>query len=135
MIIYTFFTKENFLKISCTCRVHISRKCDAELNNKNGYSDVLSCFIICCEISFVASLAFGIRNLSMSEIMKFSDCVDPYLKVIKSGCLFRDVIRTILDNGRFTITWAAPFRPWISRSTIMCVSVTKRWLQQFKIIN
>lgn len=62
----------------------------------------------------------------MSEMTKLSDCVVPYLKVIKSGCFFLDVILTILDSGRFTITCAAPFRPGISRRTTICVSVTNK---------
>lgn len=74
------------------------------------YSLAFNCKSIWSETTLVALSAFGIKNLSMSEIFRFSPSGTPYLNVISSGCLFLAVIFTMADNGLFTITSAAPGR-------------------------
>lgn len=73
-----------------------------------NYSLAFNCISIWSETTLVALSAFGIKNLSMSDIFRFSPSGTPYLNVINSGCLFLEVILTIADNGRFTITSPAP---------------------------
>lgn len=59
----------------------------------------------------------------------------PYLNVMSSGCFFFDVILTIAERRRLTTMCAKPFRPGMSRSTYMWLSVTRRWLEKKRKIH
>jgi hypothetical protein len=71
-----------------------------------------------------------LTNLSMSDMTKESPSGAPYLNVMSSGCFFFDVILTIAERRRLTTMCANPFRPGMSRSTYMWLSVTRRWLEK-----
>lgn len=69
--------------------------------------------------------------LSISDtVTSPSGEVVPYLKVMRSGCLFLDVIFTMEAKVLRAVTWPSPDLVSDSRMTNRSVSVSRRWLQR-----